>query len=85
MKKAHVYEGNLEYSSLMPNPERWVKAADYDAAEARIRELEARIRLLEENNAVYRSLAAQATARAVELLPVGSPLSDATQNRKGEP
>lgn len=28
--KVHVYEGNLEYSSLMPNPERWVKATDYE-------------------------------------------------------
>jgi hypothetical protein len=28
-----IYTGNLEYSALMPNPERWVKAADYEAVE----------------------------------------------------
>jgi hypothetical protein len=29
MKQAHIYIGNLEYSSLMPNPDKWVKAEDY--------------------------------------------------------
>jgi hypothetical protein len=30
----HIYSGHLEYSSLMPNPDRWVKAKDYDALAA---------------------------------------------------
>lgn len=38
LKPAHIYEGHLEYSSLMPNPERWVKAADYEALQAGLRE-----------------------------------------------
>ena len=32
--KPFVYHGNLEFSSLMPNPEGWIKEADYDAREA---------------------------------------------------
>lgn len=30
IKHAHVLEGHLEYSSLMPRPARWVKAEDYE-------------------------------------------------------
>ena len=31
-----IYTGNLEYSSLMPNPDRWVKATDYEALAAQL-------------------------------------------------
>ncbi len=34
MSDAKRYTGHLEYSSLMPNPEQWVRAADYDALAA---------------------------------------------------